>query len=99
MNRHNLLLALSALAAWVILVWAYLLLAVYVLPLPINLEKAPIWLATVIVFTWVGSYWLVYGLFIALTYLAPFVLILAAIILGGLFVRKLVLDAVREARK
>jgi hypothetical protein len=60
------------------------------------------------VFDWiapisVASLWVqIYGaqaIYYATMYLLPFVLIGGALLLGGLFVRKLVLDAVREARR
>lgn len=39
--------------------------------------------------------YLIYGVFLLIMWLLPFILLL----LGALFVRKLVLDAVREARR
>jgi hypothetical protein len=54
---------------------------------------------TVLIFAGAAVAYVGYGVFSLIVWAAPFVLIGGVLILAGLFVRKLVLDAVREARR
>jgi hypothetical protein len=79
--------------------WIILGLAMWALLLAKQAYHNPNTAMTVLILAGAAMAYVCYGVFLIVVWVLPFVLIGGALLLGGLFVRKLVLDAVRESKQ